>query len=710
LDYLDIELRLTRGQRGHQVKISGTQAGEASAPFKIQPSDPWIVERLTALEGRRVAMPRSGKAKASGPVPLDTASAKLAKEIGEHLFSVLMADQGVYACYKTGLLRAQEQKKGLRLRLRIEEPELAVIPWEYLFDPRLQHRHLCLGRETPIVRYLETEQPVPTLNLEPPIRVLGMVGYSAGLAVENEQRLLEASVEHLMANGTLDLKWVPARNWRALQKMLRAGPWHVFHFIGHGGFDEKTKEGFLVLEDEHGPRPRNLSAQDLGTILAEGHDAPRLVVLNSCEGARADASDIISSTGAILAAMGIPAVISMQYEITDDAAMEFSRTFYEALGEGRAIDEAVSESRMAIKLARDESVEWVTPVLHMRSREGRLWVMDLSSIVKPRPVEIQTVIAPPPPAGVNRITTASIAGLPREKGFHVLASRVKTNWIEGVLAPATTRGGRMNVDGEVDSRAVASPWEEIGSGSSTAESGAEARSVRDVFDELGWSLLILGEPGAGKTVALLQLVKDLLQSWEENPGPLAVVFNLSSWALRRDPLVDWLATELGAKYQIPRQIALSWLNGRHILPFLDGLDEVRADARAACVERINEFAAGPQMAGMVVCCRLKEYLDLPSRLTLNGAVRLRQLSREQVFSYLDAAGDQLAALRRLLERDSGLLIDARTPLMLSLMARAYGGMRPEDIDAGREDTLEERRKKVMKAYVERAFRQAGISG
>ena len=139
-------------------------------------------------------------------------------------------------------------------------------------------------------------------------------------------------------------------------------------------------------------------------MLAQGQSTPKLVVLNSCDGGRADSSEIISSTGAILAAMGIPAVISMQYEITDDAAMEFSRTCYEALGEGRAMDEAVSESRMAIKLARDESVEWVTPVLHMRSREGRLWVMDLSGIVKPIRIgrslsDFESVLEAAAPAG-----------------------------------------------------------------------------------------------------------------------------------------------------------------------------------------------------------------------------------------------------------------------------------------------------------------------
>jgi CHAT domain len=65
--------------------------------------------------------------------------------------------------------------------------------------------------------------------------------------------------------------------------------------------------------------------------LLDDHYPLRLVFLNSCEGAKGSESDAFSSTAATLVRRGIPAVVAMQYEITDKAAIEFSRDFYEAV-------------------------------------------------------------------------------------------------------------------------------------------------------------------------------------------------------------------------------------------------------------------------------------------------------------------------------------------------------------------------------------------
>ena len=48
---------------------------------------------------------------------------------------------------------------GVRVRLHIQAPEVAGLPWEYLFDPR-QEEYLCLSRTTPVVRSPELAQPL----------------------------------------------------------------------------------------------------------------------------------------------------------------------------------------------------------------------------------------------------------------------------------------------------------------------------------------------------------------------------------------------------------------------------------------------------------------------------------------------------------------------------------------------------------------------
>jgi hypothetical protein len=100
------------------------------------------------------------------------------------------------------------------------------------------------------------------------------------------------------------------------------------------------------------------------------------VVLNACLGARGNTTDVFSSTAATLVRRGVPAVIAMQYEISDDAAIEFSRSLYEALGNEMPVDAAVSEARKAISMVGDKTVEWGTPVLHMRSPNGELFRID----------------------------------------------------------------------------------------------------------------------------------------------------------------------------------------------------------------------------------------------------------------------------------------------------------------------------------------------
>ncbi len=152
---------------------------------------------------------------------------------------------------------------------------------------------------------------------------------------------------------------------------MRVGPWHIFHFIGHGGFDSNADEGLIALEDESG-KAHFLNARQFGRLLAD-HRPLRLAILNSCEGGRGTARDIFSSTAATLVRHGIPAVLAMQYEITDRAAIEFSRAFYDALADGMPVDTAVSEARKAISIGVENSVEWGTPVLYMGTPDGILF-------------------------------------------------------------------------------------------------------------------------------------------------------------------------------------------------------------------------------------------------------------------------------------------------------------------------------------------------
>ncbi len=67
---------------------------------------------------------------------------------------------------------------------------------------------------------------------------------------------------------------------------------------------------------------------------------------------------------------------------------------------------------------------------------------------------------------------------------------------------------------------------------STKANKSIVNDATEFFDKLekGRTLLILGEPGSGKTITLLRLAQQLIERTEENISkPIPVVFNLSSW-------------------------------------------------------------------------------------------------------------------------------------------------------------------------------------
>jgi uncharacterized membrane protein HdeD (DUF308 family) len=371
-DYLDFELEIRGGgPREYPVAVR-SPAGEAQGQMRF-PYDEWeLKDRLQSLE---IALLRSGGTRRRIPSPEE----HTVQDFGRGLFESLLVGD-VRTRYEMSLSEARRQGKGLRLKLRIQPSELAVLPWEFLYDAE-RDRYPSLSSNTPLVRYLDLPQPVEPLRVSPPLRVLGMVTSPLGLDpldVEHEKRLVEEATRGLREGGSLELTWLEGQTWRHLQRAMRRGPWHIFHFVGHGGFDAATEEGAIALSNDAG-HMHLLRATGLAELL-DDHYPLRLVFLNSCEGARGSESDAFSSTAATLVRRGVPAVVAMQYEITDRAAIEFSRDFYEALADSLPVDAAVTEARAAVSM--DSMLEWGTPVLYMHSPDGR--VFDISTPA-PRP-------------------------------------------------------------------------------------------------------------------------------------------------------------------------------------------------------------------------------------------------------------------------------------------------------------------------------------
>jgi hypothetical protein len=287
-----------------------------------------------------------------------------------------------------------------------------------------------------------------------------------------------------------------------------------------------------------------------------------------------------------------------------------------------------------------------------------------------------------------------------------LLGHVRRIWITNVLERSVSHAALLDPLVRMEPGAVERPWRRYLEAGQPAELHPPGVSIGRVFDEAGRMLLILGDAGAGKTITLLTLARECIERAERDPAaPVPVVLNLSSWSGSRT-FHDWLVGELsepGNGYGVGRSFARRWLKDHRLLLLLDGLDEVGADRRAACVQALHDFVKEHGVPGLAVCCRSAPDEALPVRLKLGGAVLLLPLEQAQIDAYLDAAGPALDALRRALARNAELRGLAESPLMLSIMTLAFGGVPAGALRFDQTSSREELRKEIFGRFVDRMF-------
>ena len=568
------------------------------------------------------------------------------------------------------------------------------------------------------------------------------------LKLEREIRDLSNVIKRSKNQSQFEVQFELGVSSENLHELLLEHEPRIVHFCGHG-----TGELGLILENARGEE-QTISSEALARLFELFNQSCECVLFNVCYGeVQADA-----------VVQHINYAIGMKQEIRDDAAIAFATGFYRALGWGRTIEESYHFGCNAIQIqlaqgniSRSQKRKHSNTVefdeldeLVIDEFDEEILAEHLKPILKrklpltPFPESVTSTNSNNKPD--SSIDSALIAqhkeileqavkreverkqyrdrtrstwdefgssnlvepipiGKKEYRQRQTLLNKVRDFWIEGFLQPSLYGNNAIDLDWQHNTNAVHNPFKTQDIPVELDESFEQLQTT-DILERtgLGKTLLILGEPGSGKTIALLQLAKKALERTETDPTQLIpVVFNLSSWGQKQQPIDSWLIEELREKYQVPLTWSEPWIKQEQLILFLDGLDEVPAAKRDACVSALNQFLTTHNLTEMVVACRVKDYQALTERLQLSSALCIKPLSTEKLYQALNRGGSALAGLKILLQQDPELERFAQTPLILSIMSVAYRDWSLKDL-LREFANPQDRYRHLFDSYIERVLR------
>lgn len=281
--------------------------------------------------------------------------------------------------------------------------------------------------------------------------------------------------------------------------------------------------------------------------------------------------------------------------------------------------------------------------------------------------------------------------------------------LTGEATPDAVRSRESNDGAQVRSVVPMAFFEMAGITSAVLpnESKIRYRDFEQAFTSHHGRVLLLGEPGGGKTTTLFAFARDAVVRRLDDPSlPVPIIVPVATWdADKRPSLQVWLESAVPALSTLQLK---ALLDQNQALLLLDGLDELgkpredpitkqQYDPRQRFVEMLAENQ-GEALSQVVVTCRTKDYAEIGDKLTLSGAVTLQPLDDGQMREYLSRMPDLWEAL----STDHALREVARTPLLLSLFAFAFSGLSHEaqklrDLSQG------DLRDRIFEIYVHRRY-------
>ena len=456
---------------------------------------------------------------------------------------------------------------------------------------------------------------------------------------------------------------------------------NIFHYGGHAGGSH------LDLETEEGGSQKAY-VQGLALLLGE-QKSLKLVFLNGC--ATREQVDVLLENG-------VPSVIATSVQVQDRMATLFATQFYANLSDHNSISESFDRASAFISTKYKEGKDIV------RYTGLKRWMYD-----KPASEYWGLYVNEDAENILDwRIPRLNQTQLQDRKNREVLLNKIRQFWIDGVLYRSLIGNVIIHLDKELRQDMVNHPWEEVIKLPKNNHKNQRSEvSILEHFDNADRLLLILGEPGSGKTITMLQLAEKLIiLAGQDHSLPIPIILNLSTWD-KTLPVKDWLNHELSHRYQIPKRVTGRWLYQHRLLFMLDGLDEVAEADRAACVVMINDLTKDHGSAGLVVCSRMKEYELLQEKINLHQAIIIKPLEIDQLWTYFNQLNDPAVNIfsKTIFSTDK-LLTLANNPLFLNVMISTFAND-PSDLKKIDSGNVSESRSKLMGAYTQHVMERKG---
>jgi hypothetical protein len=199
------------------------------------------------------------------------------------------------------------------------------------------------------------------------------------------------------------------------------------------------------------------------------------------------------------------------------------------------------------------------------------------------------------------------------------------------------------------------------------------QEIIDLFhqDGIEGRILVLGEPGMGKTHTLIAVGQLLLQRAKQSSDtPIPVLVDLSGW--QGETMRTWLIDYFWEEYRIAKTIAESWIDGSKLTLLLDGFDHLPKAQQRTCAHAVETLLRTSPEQTAILCCR-RAVLE-QSGITFNhfnSGVNITPLAAQQVKDYTIAINRD--DLWQGIKGSKVLQVLARVPLHLTMLATMYRG-------------------------------------